>query len=231
MLFRGLVFAAGLAAGAGGAFAYAQNVEPLPACPDRLATGTNALHCVCPSEATATGSVWGSDVYTDDSAICRAALHAGAVGTDGGPVYVVEAAGQTSYPAVTRNSVAGASWPSWGRSIAFRNVSKAGANDVAASVAACPDNAAGLTVGARITCRCSVATSAAGTVWGSGPYTADSAVCHAARHAGRTGDSGNEVVVFEVTAGKQNYPASTRHGVAAGSWGPFSASFDFRDPR
>ena len=230
MLFRGLVFAAGIVAGAGAAFAYTQNVETLPVCPDRLAAGTGALHCACPSEATATGSVWGSDVYTDDSAICRAALHAGAVGTGGGPVYVVEAAGQASYPAVTRNSVAGASWPSWGRSIAFRNVSEAGANDGTSTLAACPDNAAGLAVGVRITCRCSAAASAAGTVWGSGPYTADSAICRAARHAGRTGSSGIEVVMFEVTAGEQNYPASSRHGVAAGSWGAFSGSFDFRDP-
>ena len=231
MLFRGLVFAAGLAAGAGGALALAQGNQAMPACPDRLAAGTGALHCVCPSEATATGSVWGSDLYTDDSAICRAALHAGAIGTEGGPVYVVEAAGQTSYPAVTRNSVAGASWPSWGRSIAFRNVSEAGANDRTSTVAACPDNAAGLAVGARVTCGCSAAASAAGTVWGSGPYTADSAICRAARHAGRTSDSALDVVMFEVTAGKQNYPASNRHGVAAGSWGAFSASFEFRDPR
>jgi hypothetical protein len=183
-------FMTGLAAGAGAAVAYAQNDEALPVCPDRLAAGTSALHCNCPSEATATGSVWGSDVYTDDSAICRSALHAGAIGTEGGPVYVVEAAGQPSYPAVTRNSVAGASWPSWGRSIAFRNVSEAGAADRTASVAACPDNGAGLAMGARVTCGCSVTASAAGTVWGSGPYTADSAICHAARHTGRVSGQG-----------------------------------------
>jgi hypothetical protein len=231
MLLRGFLFAAGLAAGAGAAFAFAQTDQALPVCPDRLAPGTSALHCQCPSEATATGSVWGSDVYTDDSAICRAALHAGAIGTGGGAVYVVEAAGQASYPAVTRNSVAGASWPSWGRSIAFRNVSEAGANDRPPAIAACPANAAGLAMGTRVTCGCTIAASAAGPVWGSGPYTADSAICRAARHAGRIGGNGYEIVAFAVTAGRQSYTASTRHGVAAGSWGSFSGSFEFRDPR
>jgi len=227
MLFRALLFATGLAAGAGAALALAQDGQALPVCPDRLAAGTGGLHCVCPSEATATGSVWGSDVYTDDSAICRAALHAGMIGTEGGAVFVVEAPGQPSYPAVTRNSVAGAAWPAWGRSIAFRNVSEASAAD---SVAACPANAAGLAVGTRLTCGCSPA-SAAGPVWGSGPYTADSAICPAARHAGRTSGNGHEVVAIVVTAGKASYAASTRNGIAAGSWGPFSASFDFQDPR
>ena len=231
MLLRGLVFAIGLAAGAGAAFAFAQGNQPLSVCPDRLAAGTGALHCLCPSEATATGSVWGSDVYTDDSAICRSALHAGAISTEGGAVYVVEAAGQASYPAITRNSVASAAWPSWGRSIAFRNVSEATAADGVAAVAACPANAAGLDVGTRITCGCSASASADGPVWGSGPYTGDSAFCHAARHAGRTSGNGYEIVAIVVTAGKPGYPASTRHGVAAGSWGAFSSSFEFQDPR
>jgi hypothetical protein len=231
MLFRGLVFAAGLAAGAGAALAFAQNDKSLPACPERLVAGTSAEHCVCPSEATATGSVWGSDLYTDDSAICRAALHAGAIGTDGGAVYVIEAAGQPSYPAITRNSVASAAWPAWGRSIAFRNVSEATAADRVAAVAACPANAGGLAIGTRITCGCSAPASAAGPVWGSGPYTADSAICHAARHAGRTNGNGYEVVAIVVTAGRQGYAPSTRHRVAAGSWGAFSSSFEFQDPR
>jgi hypothetical protein len=228
MLFRGLVFAAGLAAGAGAALAFGQKDEALPACPDRLAAGTSALHCLCPSEATATGSVWGADAYTDDSAICRAALHAGAIGTEGGAVHVVEAAGQPSYPAITRNSVASSAWPAWGRSIAFRSVSEATG---VASVAACPANAGGLAVGTRVTCGCSAPASATGSVWGSGPYTADSAICYAARHAGRITGTGYEVVAIVVTAGRQSYAQSIRNGVTTGSWGTFSASFEFQDSR
>lgn len=92
----------------------------LPTCPERLPDGTPALVCRCTPEAMATGGVWGSDFYTDDSAICRAALHAGVAGVNGGPIRVVAADGRASYPGDIRNSVASTAWESWPRSIAFR---------------------------------------------------------------------------------------------------------------
>jgi len=55
------------------------------------------LACECSPEATANGSVYGMDIYTSDSSICRAALHAGVIGKPGGPVSVVTAAGRTAY--------------------------------------------------------------------------------------------------------------------------------------
>ena len=40
------------------------------------------------------GSVWGTDMYTDDSSVCAAAQHAGKVGPAGGEVTVFAASGQ-----------------------------------------------------------------------------------------------------------------------------------------
>jgi len=94
----------------------------LPTCPERLPEGMPALVCRCTPEAMATGGVWGSDFYTDDSAICRAALHAGVAGVNGGPIRVVAADGRASYPGDIRNSVASSAWESWSRSITFRPV-------------------------------------------------------------------------------------------------------------
>lgn len=226
-MLRGLIFATCLAAGAGAAFAYAQKESDVQLCPDRLVAGTGSLLCDCPSEATATGSVWGDEVYTDDSAICRSALHAGAIGTEGGQVFVVEAPGQSAYPAVTRNSVASNAWTgAWSRSIAFRRVSEAGNAYRPIIALPCPANAGGLDMGARLQCGCSAEAAASGAVWGSGPYTGDSAICRAAVHDGAIRPGGG-TVRLRVTAGRDIYPASTRNGVAANSWGSYTKSVEF----
>lgn len=64
-------------------------------------------------------SVWGTDVYTDDSSICTAAVHAGVITTEGGAVTVAIAPGQASYEASERNGVTASSWGEWGRSFRF----------------------------------------------------------------------------------------------------------------
>lgn len=202
--------------------AHAQNGPPA-ACPDRLVADQTSLVCACSSAATATGGVWGSDVYTDDSAICRAALHAGIIGTRGGIVWVREDRGRDAYPAVTRNSVASSSWGQWGRSISFGNPDQAGAMP-----GACPANAASLDIGAMVQCVCPAEATASGSVWGVGPYTADSAICRAALQAGAVDTNGGEVMLH-VTTGQASYPAGTRNGVASSSWGSFPKSFRFGD--
>ena len=225
-MLRAVIFGACLIAGAGVALAVEQREPDVGVCPDKLVADQPSLLCDCPSEATATGSVWGSDVYTDDSAICRSALHSGAIGTAGGRVFVVEAPGQDAYPAVTRNSVASSSWPQWRRSIAFRPTSEAGRADSRPRLAACPTSAVGLPVGTRLACACTAAAAGTGSVWGSDPYTADSAICRAAVHAGEIRSSGGEVRL-RITAGRDSYPAGERRGVTTGAWSSYPTSLEF----
>ena len=70
------------------------------------------------------GAVWGTDVYTDDSSVARAAVHAGvlAVG-ETKAVTVTILPGQASYAASTRNGVTTLPWPSWGGSFSFAGTS------------------------------------------------------------------------------------------------------------
>jgi len=222
-MLRGLIFATCMVAGASAAYAYAQKNDDVMVCPDRLVSGTAELTCLCGSDATATGSVWGDEVYTDDSAICRSALHAGAIGTNGGMVRVVEAPGQDNYPAVTRNSVASSAWTTaWTRSIAFVGIS-----DIRSGVRVpdCPFNVAGLGVGTRLTCACPAGATGSGSVWGSGPYTGDSAMCRAAVHAGAIGGRGG-VIHARVAAGRASYAGSTRNGVEAANWPSYGTSLE-----
>lgn len=66
------------------------------------------------------GAVWGTDVYTDDSNVARAAVHAGVIAVgETKTVTVTILPGQGSYPSSTRNGVTTSSWGSWGGSFSF----------------------------------------------------------------------------------------------------------------
>jgi hypothetical protein len=58
--------------------------------------------------------VWGTDVYSDDSSICSAAVHAGVITVaQGGPVTIEIRPGQSSYAGSQRNGVTTSSYGSW----------------------------------------------------------------------------------------------------------------------
>ena len=68
---------------------------------------------VCPPNGQF-ATVWGSGPYTDDSSVCTAGVHAGAISRQsGGRVLIEMREGMSSYPASTRNGVETLSYPSW----------------------------------------------------------------------------------------------------------------------
>ena len=76
--------------------------------------------CRCTSEATTnSAAVWGTDVYTDDSSICRAALHAGVITPSGGTVTMTRGDGLPLYVGSTRNGVMSNDFGSYPVSITF----------------------------------------------------------------------------------------------------------------
>ena len=69
---------------------------------------------------TLTGSVWGTDIYTDDSALACAAVHAGVVLPGETKVVTVKIlAGQSSYQGSVRNGVTSSSFGTWPGSFSF----------------------------------------------------------------------------------------------------------------
>jgi len=92
------------------------------------------------------GSVWGTDAYTDDSSVARAAVHAGVVSVGQTKIVTVTILpGQASYPASTRNGVTTSSWGSWSGSYSFAGTGVLTGNAVAT---ARPATAPGFTAGA-----------------------------------------------------------------------------------
>ncbi|HEY8212445.1 MAG TPA: LCCL domain-containing protein [Myxococcaceae bacterium] len=75
----------------------------------------------CPGGGMTGAPVWGSDVYTDDSAICPAAVHAGKINTYYGGTAAIEVlSGQPSYTGSARNGVSSLDHGLWTRSFRFR---------------------------------------------------------------------------------------------------------------
>src|SRR5262245_392156 len=67
----------------------------------------------CPKYGTANG-VYGTDVYTDDSSVCTAAVHAGRITLAGGGSVTIEIRpGQSSYTSSTRNGITSSSYGPW----------------------------------------------------------------------------------------------------------------------
>ena len=67
----------------------------------------------CPGGGEA-DDIWGTDIYTDDSSVCTAAVHAGFITfEDGGTVTIVLEGPQESYEASERNGVTSIEYPFW----------------------------------------------------------------------------------------------------------------------
>ena len=76
--------------------------------------------------ADASAFVWGTDVYTDDSSLSAAAVHAGAVRAgETAIVGVTVLPGRTSYEASERNGVSSHAWGSFGGSFSVQRVGPA----------------------------------------------------------------------------------------------------------
>lgn len=190
--------------------------------------------CSC-AAGSATGSVWGTDIYTTDSSICAAAVHAGVIASSGGTVKLKNAPGCPAYVGTARNGVPSGSWGPYQGSFYFPDKGDGKCSEAAPATAppvatgnTCPTrfkDVPGLSATTTITCTCNAGASA-GPLWGTDTYTQDSAICKAAVHAGVIPPSGGTVTA-KAAAGCKTYSATTRNGVSSSKWGSYDASFYF----
>jgi hypothetical protein len=66
--------------------------------------------------------VWGTDVYTDDSSVCWAAVHAGYLTGESSAVVTIELRPGQRYVGSLRNGVETLGYPSWHRSFVVVSV-------------------------------------------------------------------------------------------------------------
>lgn len=190
----------------------------------------DTVQVLCPANCDGSGATWGTDVYTADSAICRAAVHAGATPVTGGLVTVHLEPGRPAYRGSARHGVTSSDYGSYASSYRFEGVIAQPA-PVAAEIpriieAGCSFNATQIKgeVGSAHRVACPADCGKSGATWGTDSYTGDSAICRAAIHAGLVGEDGGEVTVI-LEPGRPAYRGSSRHGIASSDYGAFSSSY------
>jgi len=188
-----------------------------------------------------TGKVWGTDLYTDDSAVCPALVHAGVLPPKGGTASITFVRGLPAYVGSERHGIASQSYGSWDRSFHGQGLGDDGQPatpppEVPVEGTARVDcshrgDVAGGEPGSTLTIECPAGCDAKGSrVWGSNPYTTDSYACAAAIHAGVIPAGGGRAVLT-IGKGRESYEASLRHGIDAQAYGSYDASFTVASPK
>lgn len=99
------------------------NTAQADPCPVRLSINRSLptpFSCRCGAASAQDGSVWGSDVYTDHSNLCLAAVHVGAIPVAGGTVTVMREAGRPLYVGSRRNGIESSDYGVYTDSIRFQ---------------------------------------------------------------------------------------------------------------
>lgn len=216
-----LLCAAGLRAGA------LATPHPCPSTPDHPALAHGPVTCSCSPEAAAVGAVWGEDTYMEDSSTCRAAVHAGVIGVEGGTVTVLQGVDPTTYRGSSRNGVESGGWSGGPSSFQFAPPGGLPLALIAASADRCPTKLPPDPDLTRLTCTCPAGSGrSVEHVWGTLVYTTDSPLCAAALHAGAIGPGGGPVTLL-TGPGMDAYQGSVRNGVTSRDAAHWHASFRF----
>jgi hypothetical protein len=168
------------------------------------------------------GTIWGDEIYTSDSVLAVAAVHAGLLAPGESGVVTVEVIeGPASYQGIERNGVVSRSYANWDIAYRFAGVAALDSGIVL------PDpgdlSAYRGQNGTMLTFE--VTADVSGAVWGDGIYTDDSSLAAVAVHAGilQPGETG--LVRVEILPGAESYDGATRNGVASGDYAAWSGSF------
>ena len=169
------------------------------------------------------GRIWGGHdfIYTDDSDIATAAVHAGVVKEgETGNVKVRFLGGLESYPSITCNGVTSNGYGSYSGSYQILN----GSSDM---VQTAPENMAGYRGKNGNVYSFRVTGKTDGRIWGGADnvYTDDSNLSTAAVHAGLVKAGETAVIKVTVMEGQSSYPSLSRNGVTSNNYGSWTGSY------
>ncbi len=177
------------------------------------------------------GSVWGSGVYTLDSTIAAAAVHAGALAAgQNGVIKLTILPGRSAYEGTSRNGVSTSGYGAYGASFTVEKVS--GAFDFSL-VLPDPGTAAGLKGAApgQVYVVWVMGSAVSGGIWGTDVYTSDSPLAKAAVHAGLLADGAGGALVVRILPGQSSYVGSSRYGVTTSAYGSYGLSYSLEAAR
>jgi TfoX/Sxy family transcriptional regulator of competence genes len=175
------------------------------------------------------GNVWGgvNGIYTDDSNIGKAAVHAGLLKVGEQKVLKVTIVpGQSSYHGNTQNGITTNNYEQWHGSFKFEDVKQVTSDE---DIYSEPINLSqfrgqnGKTIFVKIT------GTIQGNVWGgaNGIYTDDSNIGKAAVHAGLLKVGEQKVLEVTIVPGQSSYHGNTQNGITTNNYDQWHGSFKF----
>ncbi|HQN23104.1 MAG TPA: LCCL domain-containing protein [Thermotogota bacterium] len=173
---------------------------------------------------SARGSLWGTEVYTDDSVLAAAAVHAGALKPGEEGVVTVEILeGRTGYDGSIQYGVVSRSYGAYSgsyRIIGFK----------AEVIPTLPDpgNMTGFRGQNGDVFKFLVQGTDSGEFWGTDIYTDDSRLSLAAVHSGALQIGEYGIVEVTVLPGQDNYVGSIRNGVTSSNYGAWHGSYSLK---
>jgi len=174
------------------------------------------------------GTVWGTDVYTDDSSLAVAAVHAGVLKVGHKAVVKVTILpGEQKYGGSMRNGITTADFGAWEGSFKVEAVKGKSPRRAAPKprVMADPGTLVGFRGQNGKSFLFEITGQNTGTVWGTGVYTDDSSLATAAIHAGIVKVGQKAVVKVTILPGEQQYPGSDRNGITSSNWSDWLGSY------
>ena len=192
-----------------------------------------------PGGGTLSSRLWGTGVYTDDSSIATAAVHAGLITPGmGGTVTVEILPGQGSYRGSMQNGAKSNDYGGWHGSFRFvggpshqphqQTYNQPGPHHagVQGTWATQADSYRGKN-GQRITFNFPGGGALSSRLWGTGVYTDDSSIATAAVHAGLITTGMGGTVTIEILPGQGSYSGSMQNGAKSNDYGGWHGSFRF----
>lgn len=176
---------------------------------------------------SADGSVWGDGIYTDDSYLATAAVHAGVLSPgEFGVVKVTILPGEDSYTGGSRNGVTSMDYGDWSGSYQV----EAASEDVELAPIADPGSLVSYRGQTGNSFLFQVTGSSNGSIWGTDIYTDDSSLATAAVHSGVLSPGESGVVLVTILPGEASYTGSTQNSVTSSNYGAWSGSFCVEAP-
>jgi LCCL domain len=174
------------------------------------------------------GAVWGTDVYTDDSSLAAAAVHAGILKVGHKAVVKVTILpGEQKYGGSMRNGITTTDFGAFEGSFKVEAVRGGSPRGAAPKprVLADPGTMVGFRGQNGKSFLFEITGQNTGSVWGTGVYTDDSSLATAAVHAGIVKVGQKAVIKVTILPGEQQYTGSDRNGITSSDFGDWSGSY------
>lgn len=168
------------------------------------------------------GTIWGDGIYTSDSVLAVAAVHAGLLAAGESGVVTVEVVeGPASYTGAERNGVVSRSYGDW--DVAYRFAGVTGVDS--GTILPDPGDLSLYRGKDGTILTFEVTGDPSGAVWGNEIYSDDSRLSAAAVHAGvlQAGETG--LVRVEILPGQESYASAEQNGVTSTAYGAWDGSF------